>query len=152
MGRRGRKAQAVTRKRGGLTALAAHTFPRSVAWRVDQDYAEGLSPDERRWLAEFNDRYYGADFRGASQVDWTDEERKRAYRDKNAANRDLMTCDIPAHGLDVPEAVVELEDAPPVDDRYLDDPRYKSAREAYRADPSPSNRVRLNQARLWQRR
>lgn len=147
MGKRGRKAQATTRKRGGLVALVAGTFPRSVAWRVDQDYVERLGPDERQWLAEFNDRFYGADFRGASSTDWTDDERKRAYRDKNCANRDLMTCDVPAHGLDVPEETVELDELRLEDDGPLDDPRYKTAREAYRNDPTPANRVRLNQAR-----
>ena len=58
-----------------------------------------------------------------------------------------MTTDIPTHGLDFPEELVELEDLPVVDDGPLEDPRYKAAREAYRKDPSPANRVRLNQAR-----
>lgn len=147
MGQRGRKAQATNRKRGGSTGLAAATFPRSVAWRVDQDYAERLSGDERRWLAEFNDAYYGADFRGVAEEPWTAEARRVVYRAKNAANRDLMTVDIPHHGVDFPEELVELEDLPMVDDGPLDTERYKTAREAYRKDPSPANRVRLNQAR-----
>ena len=147
MGQRGRKAGATNRKRGGSTGLAAATFPRSVAWRVDQDYAERLSGDERRWLAEFNDAFYGADFRGVPEGRWSTSERREVYRAKNAANRDLMTVDIPTHGLDFPEELVELEDLPVVDDGPLEDPRYKAAREAYRKDPSPANRVRLNQAR-----
>lgn len=147
MGQRGRKAGATNRKRGGSTGLAAATFPRSVAWRVDQDYAERLSGDERRWLAEFNDAYYGADFRGVAEEPWTTEARRVVYRAKNAANRDLMTVDIPHHGVDFPEELVELEDLPVADDGPLDTERYKTAREAYRKDPSPANRVRLNQAR-----
>ena len=43
MGERGRKAGATNRKRGGSAGLAPATFPRSVAWRVDQDYTEHLS-------------------------------------------------------------------------------------------------------------
>lgn len=147
MGQRGRKAGATNRKRGGSTGLAAATFPRSVAWRVDQDYADRLSSDERRWLAEFNDAFYGADFRGVPEERWSTSVRREVYRAKNAANRDLMTCDVPAHGLDVPEETVELEELSLVDDGPLDDERYKTAREAYRNDPSPANRVRLNQAR-----
>ena len=146
MGERGRKAGATNRKRGGSTGLAAATFPRSVAWRVDQDYAERLSTDERQWLAEFNDSYYGADFRGVAEGRWSTDERREVYRAKNAANRDLMTCDVPAHGLDLPEETVELEELL-FDDGPLDDERYKVAREAYRREPSPANRVRLNQAR-----
>lgn len=146
MGQRGRKAGATNRKRGGSTGLAAATFPRSVAWRVDQDYAERLSVDERRWLAEFNDAYYGADFRGVAEEPWTTEARRVVYRAKNAANRDLMTVDIPHHGVDFPEELVEIDEVP-LDDGPLDTERYKTAREAYRLDPSPANRVRLNQAR-----
>jgi len=146
VGQRGRKAGATNRKRGGSTGLAAATFPRSVAWRVDQDYAERLSTDERQWLAEFNDSYYGADFRGVVEGRWSTDERREVYRAKNAANRDLMTCDVPAHGLDLPEETVELDELQ-LDDGPLDEPRYKTAREAYRLEPSPANRVRLNQAR-----
>lgn len=146
MGQRGRKAGATNRKRGGSTGLAAATFPRSVSWRVDQDYADRLSSDERRWLAEFNDAYYGADFRNVAEEPWTTEARRVVYRAKNAANRDLMTTDIPHHGVDFPEELVELDEAP-LDDGPLDTERYKVAREAYRLDPSPANRVRLNQAR-----
>lgn len=146
MGQRGRKAGATNRKRGGSTGLAAATFPRSVAWRVDQDYAERLSADERRWLAEFNDAFYGADFRGVTDERWSTEARREVYRAKNAANRDLMTTDIPYHGWDLPEETVELDEVP-LDDGPLDTERYKTAREAYRLDPSPANRVRLNQAR-----
>jgi hypothetical protein len=113
---------------------------------VDQDYAERLSGDERQWLAEFNDSYYGADFRGVVEGRWSTDERREVYRAKNAANRDLMTCDVPAHGLDLPEETVELEELL-FDDGPLDDERYKVAREAYRREPSPANRVRLNQAR-----
>jgi len=146
VGQRGRKAGATNRKRGGSTGLAAATFPRSVAWRVDQDYAERLSTDERQWLAEFNDSYYGADFRGVVEGRWSTDERREVYRAKNAANRDLMTCDVPAHGLDLPEDSIEFDELV-LDDGPLDDERYKVAREAYRREPSPANRVRLNQAR-----
>ena len=145
MGQRGRKAGATNRKRGGTTALTAGSFARSVAWRVDQDYTQALGPSEREWLAAFNDRYYGADFRGESEVAWSTNDRRAVYRDKNRANRDLMTCALPADGLDVPDEGVEL-DAVLVDDLvHLDQKEYKVAREAYRADPSPANRVRLHQ-------
>ena len=147
MGQRGRKARATNCKRGGTTGLAASTFPRSVAWRVDQDYADRLSGEDRQWLADFNDRFYGADFRGETSVAWSTDERRQVYRAKNAANRDLMTVDIPNHGYDVPEETVELEEAVALDDGPLDSPPYKAAREAYRLNPSPANRVRLNQSR-----
>ena len=111
MGERGRKAGVTNRKRGGSAALAPSTVPRSVAWRVDQDYVSTLAPKHKEWLAQFNDRFYGADFRGESEVTWSTDERREVYRAKNRANRDLMTVDIPNHGYDVPEETVEMEEA-----------------------------------------
>jgi hypothetical protein len=118
-----------------------------VAWRVDQDYADRLGPEDRQWLAAFNDNFYGADFRDTPLETWSTDARREVYRAKNAANRDLMTVDIPNHGYDVPEETVELEEAVALDDGPLDSPSYKAAREAYRLNPSPANRVRLNQSR-----
>ena len=144
MGTRGRKAGATNRKRGGVAALAAASFPRSIAWRVDQDYTRELPKEAREWLAAFNDRYYGADFRGESKVEWTVAERREIYRDKNRANRDLMTSALPADDVEPPDETVEIEDLVADNLDYLDDEVYKAAREAYRNDPSPANRVRLN--------
>ena len=144
MGIRGRKAGATNRKRGGSAALAPATFPRSVAWRVDQDYVSTLAPEHKEWLAQFNDRYYGADFRGESTAPWSTNERREVYRDKNRANRDMMTCALPVD-VEVPDETVELEETVVDDLVHLDQKEYKVAREAYRADPSPANRVRLHQ-------
>jgi hypothetical protein len=127
-----------------VAALAAAAFPRSIAWRVDQDYTRELPKEAREWLAAFNDRYYGADFRGESAVEWTVAERREIYRDKNRANRDLMTSALPADDVEPPDETVELEDLVTDALDYLDDEVYKAAREAYRNDPSPANRVRLN--------
>jgi len=143
VGIRGRKAGATNRKRGGSAALAPATFPRSVAWRIDQDYVSKLTPEHKEWLAQFNDRYYGADFRGESEVTWSTNDRREVYRDKNRANRDLMTCALSVD-VEVPHEVVELEDTVVDDLVHLDGKEYKVARETYRADPSPANRVRLH--------
>ena len=144
MGKRGRQAGATNRKRGGSTALVAATYPRSVAWRVDVDYASTLAPEDKVWLGQFLDRYYGADFRGESEAEWSTDDRREVYRDKNRANRDLMTCALPVDDLDVPDPVVDLEETVADDLPHLDGAEYKKAREAYRADPSPANRVRLH--------
>lgn len=81
----------VSKKKKNLHGLRPATFPRSVRWRVDQDYTDKLSPEDRQFLAEFNDAYYGADFRGTDPDDWGPEERRERYRAKNAANRDLYS-------------------------------------------------------------
>lgn len=129
-------------------ALSPRSYPRSKAWRVDCDYVKALHPADKDWLAAFLDRYYGADFRGASPAEWSDEDRKERYRANNAANRDLMTCAVPAEEQP-DDPVLELEDAfdLPDDTTYTTTPDYKAALAAYRDDPSPANRVRLSRAR-----
>lgn len=126
-----------------LAALSPASFPRSVAWRVDADYVRDLGPEDRAWLAAFNDRYYGADFRGESPAEWSVADRRESYRAKNAANRDMMTARQPSDD-EPPDALVEAEDGLLVDDTaWTDSEDYRRAREAYRADSSPANRVRL---------
>jgi hypothetical protein len=110
---------------------------------VDQDYVSTLTPAEKEWLAQFNDRFYGADFRGESEATWSTDDRREVYRDKNRANRDLMTCALPVD-VEVPHEAVELEEVAIDDLAHLEAAEYKTAREAYRADPSPANRVRLH--------
>ena len=102
-----------------------------------------LAPEHKEWLAQFNDRFYGADFRGPAVHEWSTDERREVYRDKNRANRDLMTCALPVD-VEVPHETVELEEVAIDDLAHLDWAEYKAAREAYRADPSPANRVRLH--------
>lgn len=127
-------------------ALSPRAYPRSVAWRVDVDYAKNLSPEDRAWLASFLDRHYGADFRGEGGPQWTADERRAAYRDKNAANRDVMTQCVPSPS-EPEDRTVDFDDLEPADDFDFDGPVYKAARDAYRRDPSPANRVRLSRAR-----
>ena len=126
-------------------ALSSRSYSRAKAWRVDCDYVGQLSETEKDWMAAFLDRYYGADFRGASPAEWTDDARKERYRANNAANRDLMTCAVPAEEQP-DDPVLELEDAYdlPDDTTYTTTPDYKAALAAYRDDPSPANRVRLS--------
>lgn len=127
-------------------ALSPRSYPRSVAWAVDVDYAKDLGPEDKAWLASFLDRHYGADFRGEDGPQWTVEEKRAAYRAKNAANRDVMTALVPT--LSAPdEPSVDFDDIEPDDDLDTDSVQYRSARDAFRAEPSPANRVRLSRAR-----
>lgn len=131
-------------------ALSAKSYPRSVAWRVDVDYLAKLNPDEQAWLAAFLDRHYAGDFRGDVGPEWTTEERRASYRDKNAANRDLMTCSIPSDSPP-PDPSIDFDDLEPDDGLDVDSAQYRSARAAFRAEPTPANRVRLARARIRKR-
>lgn len=137
-------------KKNSVAALSPHSHPRSVAWRVDMDYTHRLGPEDRAWLAAFVDRHYAGDFRGDVGPDYSTEERRASYRAKNAANRDVMTVCVPT--LNTPdEPAVEFDDIEPDDGLDTDSPAYRSARDAYRRDPSPANRVRLSRARTQKR-
>lgn len=63
--------------------------PLSVSWRIDADYLDSLSEKDREWYEDFCHKYYGADFR--DDKDWTPEERREAFTDRNRANSDLVT-------------------------------------------------------------
>ncbi len=106
-----------------------------MAWAVDQDYLAKLSESERAWLAQFNDAYYGADFRGASEQDWPTAARRERYNAKNAANADGYAPLAAEHRLD---ELGELEVASlaahggPVF-LYVEDPEYRRLLANYRA-------------------
>jgi hypothetical protein len=77
------------RPRRPVHGLYPKNFPRSVKWKVDQDYLDRLTDEEREWLSQFNDHYYGAKFpKDRSLTTWDADERRQAYRDKNVANAD----------------------------------------------------------------
>lgn len=121
-------------KKKNLHGLQAKHFPRSIKWRLDADYVKKLSPEEKQWLADFNDMYYGADFR--CEHDWTDEERRKAYVDKNVANVDLYSA-VDSAGMMAPlddqqEADPTSPDIRPTP-RFLSSPEYKEAVGKFRA-------------------
>lgn len=79
------------RKRGNDAGVLPTNFPRPVRWKIDQDYANQLSPADREWLAHFNDAYYGGDFRGTEPGEWAPEERRAAWAEQRSAKRDVYT-------------------------------------------------------------
>lgn len=86
-----------------LHGLNPRTFPQSVRWKVDQDYVHKLSAEEKAWLAQFNDEFAGADFRKDKSGEWPTEERRKAYRAKNAAGRDIMNTGLVDFEKPIPE-------------------------------------------------
>lgn len=127
--------------------LVARTYPASKRWRVDQDYLSQLAPAERRWLADFLNCYYGADFRDDDEGVWDVEARRAVYRANNAANADVSSLPgrvanyavDPNDPKDILARVAEdpgrlLDRVPDV----LNSPAYKAARDAYRRTLHPS--------------
>lgn len=56
---------------------------------VDQDYAEDLPEDAKKFLSDFNEGYYNARFKyDDNELDWTPEQKKAAYRANYVANQD----------------------------------------------------------------
>jgi hypothetical protein len=112
-------------------------FPRSVAWAVDSDYKHKLTEKEREWLEDFNERYYGADFRreGATGK-WRDSERRVRYVAKNASNRDCYSAqpveELTPQLANETEGSLEAAPTPPYQHMTL----YKQLLAAYRADPT----------------
>jgi len=141
-----------SKKAPGTYGAYRRNFPASVRWRVDQDYLEKLSPSERQWLAQFNDRYYGADFRGDTEQEWSNQERRAAFVAKNTANGDLGPFDgyvRPAKDELQPLDCIEDHLDSTVDEQpqnseptpeYLSSPAYKQARDEFRALLAPGRK------------
>lgn len=62
-------------------------FPRTVVDLVDQDYGHKLSAEEKAWLAQFNDEFYGAAFTDDSFHG--EAGRRELYLTKNHRNEDV---------------------------------------------------------------
>lgn len=115
---------------------------------VDQDYVEKLDAETRKWLAEFNDHHHGASFSPTDAQAWSTDERRAAYRAKNASGRDAYTIhEVSGRVSHIPDlerktpsgrprsfdpvAAPELDLAPTPG--YLDAAEYKAALAEYRA-------------------
>lgn len=125
---------AVPKKAKNLHGLNPRTFPQSVRWKVDQDYISKLTPEEKAWLARFNDCFIGADFRGDDEKTWTPEERRVVYRSKNAAGRDVYTSGLVDYGRHIPEKTTEAGEETQETPTYLNSETYKAARDEFRND------------------
>lgn len=89
--RREKKTKPETQKVGGTCGLHARNFPLPIRGFVDQDYADNLSEQDQVWLAAFNDKYYGADFRDTENGGtWSKDEQRAVNRDKNSARKDVF--------------------------------------------------------------
>lgn len=124
------------RKARNYHGLYPRNFAKDRRWAIDQDYLDKLSPDEREWLASFNDAYYGGDFRASDESEWGPKERSSVNRDKHASAADALTLANLAEG-----GTAEFEDEdhpgarqdwsrPP---EYLESPEYKETREKFRS-------------------
>lgn len=125
---------------------------------VDQDYWDKLSPDEARWLAEFNDCWVGGDFRGQTQRAWPQTLRREVWSRKHAALEDgygqaelfgavqvfSETGRIAVDPRTDPTITSSANDPARCDLRptpeYLSSDEYKAAREAFRAQLSPTRK------------
>ncbi len=124
--------------RGRTYGLYARNFERPVQPFVDQDYAARLSPADRQWLSDFNDAYYGGDFRGVDAAAWSLEQRRAVYTTKNAARADAYAQPLTYAVVGTAEARApaeppDLADAPD----YLATDEYRSALAYYRSLLTP---------------
>lgn len=94
-------------KKKTLWGLEPRTFGRSVRNYIDQDYSKQLSREEKEWLSQFNEEFYGnsvkSDGLHLKKLKNYDKrkrryklakkrEMKRIYDTTNARNRDIHTA------------------------------------------------------------
>lgn len=154
------KAEQVAKRsgaRGSHYGLHPRAFPAPVQWKVDQDYLEKLTEEEKVFLARFNECFYGADFRKDPNGEWSREERQKTYRAKNTVNRDAYEITRVSGRLhfsaDTPKAPEGAEGAGARDGSrtpsYLNSETYKVALEELRMalDRKPRDDARILRAR-----
>lgn len=69
----------------------AGMVPKQRAWMLDEDYWASLPPEAQRYLAQFNDEYYRADYRYAEPMHDTQELERDRYGMQNANARDIYS-------------------------------------------------------------
>jgi hypothetical protein len=129
--------------------LYAKNYTKPVQWKVDFDYLDKLSDEERRWLSDFSNSYYGGDFRSQHGSVWFPHERREAHVAKNAARRDVYALGQVSNRVDF---IPDLEKPPRVEEskaprfeipanpkadfsptpEYLNSESYRAAVEEYR--------------------
>jgi hypothetical protein len=58
---------------------------------LDQDYIDKLSPEEKKWLSNFNEEWLGANFNhGGEILHKKKEEKREIYNRNNSRNRDII--------------------------------------------------------------
>lgn len=64
----------------------------NIKWKVDYDYVEKLSAEQKEWLDKFTDEYYRGDLKKPTIHNIsTKAKRKRLTDANNAANRDIYS-------------------------------------------------------------
>ncbi len=127
--------------------------PKPRAWMLDCDYYDKLSPEEQRFLAQFNDEFYRMDFRYERPTHPFEDMQKERYNAHNANQRDVYSR---------AQATGQLYHGTPTDNRqastvdlypspeYLDSAEYKDAVVELRklADIPVKLRKRKDRARI----
>lgn len=84
------KVKSLKPKKPKLWGLEKLTFNKAVQQYMDQDYITKLNDDEKAWLSQFNNEYYG----NTLNKDWRKnlhmkENKYDIYDQTNARNRDM---------------------------------------------------------------
>ena len=67
---------------------------------LDQDYIDKLSDEEKRFLSDFNEEFYGGSFGHKCNLHRTKKLRRECYARNNSRNRDLYAISRAANQLD----------------------------------------------------
>lgn len=90
-----------------IHGLYARNFPKAIREFVDQDYTGQLSPEEKEWLARFNDEFYGGKFRkGIKPLHTTQDDRRARWRELRSSRIDVFAQPILDH-KEPPEPTTE---------------------------------------------
>jgi hypothetical protein len=117
-------------KKNPPTRLNPNLVPRERRWMLDADYVDSLDPDDAKYLAQFLDEYYRADYRYAEPMHDTPELQSERYGMQNANHRDTYALKQASgelfYGIPVDRRKADTLDLIP-SPHYLNGEEYKSA-------------------------
>lgn len=96
------------KKGATLPGLHARNFPAPLREFIDVDYLDRLSPEEKAWLAKFNDEFHGGCFR-ANPLHGEQAQRRAIWRAKKAARHDALGVAKATSALEYPDGAFEEE-------------------------------------------
>ena len=146
-------------KKNPPTRLSPNLVPRERRWMVDADYVDSLSPEDAKYLAQFLDEYYRADYRYAEPMHDTAELRSERYGMQNANHRDTYSLKQASgelvYGIPVDRRTADTLDLMP-SPRYLNSEEYKTVVAEMRkladvreSERSPRQRARIETLQMY---
>lgn len=96
-----------------LATVNPKRYSRTVRWKIDYDYLDKLSPEEKKWLAEFTREWLDNPKSHTPKFFKSKKDLKETRSNRNAARRDIASRDT-GYSLDQPTYLNAVQSEKPL--------------------------------------